>query len=329
MVEEVLPQGEVGKMRRNLLILIGVLVGLIVVALILERPFGGGRKEEIKPLFPGFDPQAVLKVEIRDGGTTTVLKKTEDGWTVETARNYPADEEAVKEMFDEVKGMMTEELVSRDPSKHPRFRVNEDGVEVKMFGEGDKLLAHLFVGKSGPDYISTYVRRANSNDVYLIRRTLRPVFAKGKTGWCSKEILSFDEERAVQVEIVSQGRRVVLKKDEEWKMVEPEEAKVKAEELREMLRELSRLKADDLEIEKGPKECGLERPSAEVSVKLDDGTVYRISFGDESDGKRYLKAEGKEQIFMVYKYKVKRILKTADELKEEGKGEGEGQKKEK
>ena len=316
-------------MRRNLLILIGVLVGLIVIALILERPFGGGEKEEVKPLFPGFDPQAVVKVEIKDAGTTTVLKKTKGGWAVETARNYPADEEAVKEMFDEVKGMTTEELISRDPSKHSRFRVNEEGVEVKMFGEGDKLLAHLFVGKTGPDYISTYVRRADSNDVYLIRRTLRPVFAKGKTGWCDKEILSFDEDRAVQIEIVNEGKKVVLKKDGEWKMVEPEEAKVKADEIDRMLRELSKLKADDLEIEKELKGCGLENPSAEVSVKLDDGTVYRIFFGDESDGKRYLRAEGKEQIFMVYKYKVKRILKTADELKEEeGKGEGEGQKKE-
>jgi hypothetical protein len=308
-------------MKRSFYVLLGILAFLVIIALIIERPFGGGEREKEEMMFPGFDRAMVERVEIKENGETVELKREGDEWVVSSARGYPADGRAIEEMFDEMMEMTTRDLISENPDKHPKFKVNEDGIEVKMFGKGDKTLAHFFVGKLGPDYTSTYVRKADSKEVYLIPRTLRPVFGKGKTGWCDKEVISFDPQDVSSLELEDSGTVIALERSEKgWKMTKPEEAEADTETVEEILRTLSNFKADDVEVDKGEIECGLDVPSSKVTIKLKDGTEQILNFGKEENNRRYLKAKGKDQIFQVYRYRVNRIFKKPDDLKTEEEG---------
>ncbi|MCD6508578.1 DUF4340 domain-containing protein [Candidatus Poribacteria bacterium] len=309
-------------MRRNLYVLLIILAFLVIIALVMERPFGKGEKKKEEALFPRFDRAQVEKVEITENGETVELKREGDEWIVPTAKGYPADETAVDKMFDEMDEMTTKELISENPDKHPKFKVNEDGIEVKMLGKNDKTLAHFFVGKMGPDFISTYVRRADSKKVYLIPRTLRPVFGKGKTGWCDKEVLSFNVDDVSEVEIEDSGSSISLKKtDKGWEMTKPEKAEADKDAVEGILRTLSNFKADDVEIKKSESECGLDVPSSKVMIKLKDGTEKILRFGKEQNSRRYLKVDGKDQIFVVYKYRVSKIFKKPEDLKAKKEGE--------
>jgi len=311
-------------MRRNFYVLLIILALLVIIALIMERPFGKGEGKKEEVLFPGFDRAQVEKVEITENGETVELKREGDEWVVSTARGYPADGTAVDRMFDEMDEMTTKELISENPDKHPKFKVNEDGIEVKMLGKNDKTLAHFFVGKMGPDYISTYVRRADSKKVYLIPRTLRPVFGKGKTGWCDKKVVSFNVDDVSEIELEDSGALISLKRTEKgWEMTKPQKAEADKEAVEEILRTLSNFRADDVEIKKSEIECGLDVPSSRVTIKLKDGTKKTLRFGKEQNSRRYLKAEGKDQIFVVYKYRISKIFKRPDDLKAKKEGENE------
>lgn len=303
-------------MRRNLYLLLIILALLVIIALIMERPFGRGRKKEELALFPGFDRAKVEKIEITENGETVELKREGDEWVVSTAKGYPADNIAVNRMFDEMDEMTSKELISENPDKHPKFKVNKDGIEVKMLDKEGKTVAHFFVGKIGPDYISTYVRRADSKKVYLIPRTLRPVFGKGKTGWCDKEVISFNIDDVSQIDLEDSGTSISLKRTEKgWEMTKPEKTEADKDAVEQILRTLSSFKADDVEIERGEIECGLDVPSSKVTIKLKDGTEKILLFGKEKNNRRYLKAEGKDQIFMLYKYRIKKIFKKPEDLK--------------
>ncbi|MYA98907.1 hypothetical protein F4X90_04365, partial [Candidatus Poribacteria bacterium] len=87
---------------KQLLILGGVFVFLLLVVLIFENPFGKSEHEKkvetATPLFPNFDKEQVAKIEIIAIDGTTTLSKQEGTWIVTSMDNYPADSEGIAEL---------------------------------------------------------------------------------------------------------------------------------------------------------------------------------------------------------------------------------------
>ena len=71
--------------------------------------------------------------------------------------------------------------------------MDSTGVEAKLMDANDKLLAHLFVGKTTPGFLSSYVRPADSNDVYVAQGYLQSVFNKGTRTWKDRTIFDFNK----------------------------------------------------------------------------------------------------------------------------------------
>ena len=185
---------------KQLLVLVGVLVVLGLLVLILENPFGKSEEqkkvEEAGLLFPYFNKVDVAKIEIiaAFGTTTTVLVKQNDQWLVESMDNYPADQTAVEELLDKVAEMKTVQRASSNPEKQSVFQVDSSGVEAKLTDAGGNLLAHLFAGKTTPEIFNSYVRAADSNDVYIVKGYLKATFDKGYRSWRDRTIFAFLKE---------------------------------------------------------------------------------------------------------------------------------------
>ena len=112
--------------NRQLQVLGGIFVLLLLVVLIFENPF---RKSEYQKkieaataLFPNFDKEQVTKIEIIANGQTSTLMKQDDSWVVASMDNYPADTESVDELFAKVGELTMQTLSPTTPKTRLNFK---------------------------------------------------------------------------------------------------------------------------------------------------------------------------------------------------------------
>ena len=309
---------------KQLLILGAIFVVLVIVVLLFENPFGQSEYEKkvetAIPLFPNFNKEQVVKIEITATGETTTLSKQNDNWVVASMDNYPADGEGVAELLSKVTEFKNTQRVSNNPEKQLEFEVDSTGVEAKLMDASDKVLAHLFVGKTTPGFLSSYMRPADSNDVYVAQGYLQSVFNKDTRTWKDRTIFNFNKGIVTQLNIISPEETVELRLDADgaWQMLKPVAAAAKTTEVDALLTTFSGLDTDDFaEAKDELAEYGLDTPQSTISAMLNDGTTATLHVGKEEEGKLYVKRDDKDTVFRLFKSNVDRLIKKSDTLKAE------------
>ena len=309
---------------KQLLILGAIFVVLAIVVLFFDNPFGQSEYEKkvetAMPLFPNFNKEQVVKIEITATGETTTLSKQNDSWVVASMDNYPADGEGVAELLSKVTEFKNTQRVSNNPEKQSEFEVDSTGVEAKLMDASDKVLAHLFVGKTTPGFLSSYMRPADSNDVYVAQGYLQSVFSKDTRTWKDRTIFNFNKGIATQLNIISPEETVELRLDADgaWQMLKPIAAAAKTTEVDALLTTFSGLDTDDFaEAKDELAEYGLDTPQSTISAVLNDGTTATLHVGKEEEGKLYVKRDDKDTVFRLFKSNVDRLIKKSDTLKAE------------
>ena len=307
---------------KQLLILGAIFVVLGIVILLFENPFGQSEYEKkvetAMPLFPDFNGEQIVKIEITATGETTTLSKQNGSWVVASMDKYPADSEGVAELLSKVAEFKNTQRVSNNPEKQAEFEVDSTGVEAKLMDVNDKVLVHLFVGKTTPGFLSSYVRPANSNDVYVAQGYLQSVFNKGTRTWKDRTIFSFNKGIVTQLNIISSEETVELRLDAEgtWQMLKPVVAVAKTTEVDTLLTTFSGLDTDDFaEATDELAEYGLDTPQSTISALLNDGTTATLHVGKEEEGKLYVKRDDKDTVFRLFKSNVDNLIKKSDALK--------------
>ena len=100
-----------------------------------------------------------------------------------------------------------------------------------MSAGGDEV-AHVIVGKPGPDFMSTYLRPVDQDNVYRVSVYLRTQVDRGDQTWRHKTILKVAQsEIASYTATDSTGVRVTVGRDEtgQWRMSEPKEGLARSE----------------------------------------------------------------------------------------------------
>ena len=309
---------------KQLLILGAVFVVLAIVVIVFENPFGKTEYEKkveaAMPLFPDFDKEQVTKIEIIATDGTATLVKQDSNWVVASMDNYPADSEGVAELLTKVGEFKNTQRVSTNPEKQAEFQVDSTGVEAKLMGANDKLLAHLFVGKTTPGFLSSYVRPADVNDVYVAQGYLQSVFNKGTRTWKDRTLFDFNKGNVTELNISSPEETVELRLDANgiWQMLKPEASAVNTTEVDTLLTTFSELDTDDFaEAKDNLAEYGLDTPQSVISAALNDGTTATLYIGKEEEGKLYVKRDDKETVFRLFKSNVDRLIKKSETLKAE------------
>ena len=309
---------------KQLFILGAIFVVLAIVILLFENPFEQSeyqkKVETAMPLFPNFNGEQVVKIEIIATGETTTLSKQNGSWVVASMSNYPADSEGVAELLSKVGEFKNTQRVSNNPEKQAEFEVDSTGVEAKLMDANGKVLVHLFVGKTTPGFLSSYVRPADSNDVYVAQGYLQSVFDKGTRTWKDRTIFSFNKGIVTQLNIISPEEIVELHLDANgaWQMLKPVAAAAKTTEVDTLLTTFSELDTDDFaEARDELAAYELDAPQSTISAVLNDGTTATLHVGKEEEGKLYVKRDDKDTVFRLFKSNVDRLIKKSDALKAE------------
>jgi hypothetical protein len=309
---------------KQILILLGVLAVLVVLVLIVANPFRVDEHtkkiETAQMLFPNFDKESITQIEITAAGETTTLKKENDQWVVSSMDNYPADSEGIGELLDKVAGFKKVVLRSKNPEKQSSFQVDSTGTEAKLLDSGGNPQAHVFVGTTTQSYLSSYIRAADSDHVYVAAGYLKSIFDKGTRTWKDRTIFDFNKGDVMQMNIKSETEEIELQlgADGKWQMLNPTVASAKQTEIDSLLGKLSALDADDFaEPKEDLAEYELQLPKSSIVATLNDGSKKTLLIGKEEGGKHYVKREDKAQIFMLFKSNIDQLTKKSEDLKDD------------
>ncbi|MEP0813639.1 MAG: DUF4340 domain-containing protein [bacterium] len=295
---------------KRLIVLLVILLLLAAAVFVVQKP----RIEQERRiregassapnLFPSLDVDKVNKIFIDDGIDKRTLEKTGDGWLVSSdgAKFFPADKTKVDEVLDCMKQDLTEDNVASSlKEKHAQFEVDEKtGTQVAVYAGGEEPAAKFIIGKQGPDYSSTFVRKDGDDRTFLIARQLSAVFNRDLNGWRDKHVMKFDPALVTEAYFDFDGQKYRVKKEDKgWMLLEPEESPANGIKIEAELKSLSELEATGFE-DKPIEEAGLSKPASEVLLTFADGTKLRALFAAEDAGYVNAYIEGKsDTIFKI------------------------------
>ena len=326
------------KLKHNLILLI-VLIVFASVILLVERPFENKTKktrEEASPLFPDLKVEQVKKIVVKKSNTTTTLENRDNLWYLLDKEAYPADPTIVEGVIKKIQDFKKINLASRKKDKHSLFEVKEGmGVEVTLLGPEKKELARFLIGKTGPDFLSTYIRKADSDDVYLYDDYLRADFDKQVNNWRDKTILAFNPNEVVTLTIskLKEKETIALTKDTQgnWQLEEPISSLAENPPIEKLLTTLGNLKAADFaDEEKELKDSGIDDPTYQITVRLKDNRKKTLLVGNKKEkGQYYAKNDEKKYLFLLDQNTVESLVPKVKDLQKAKTESGEKKPQEK
>jgi hypothetical protein len=181
-------------MKRSTLILAGILALLTLAAfLVLQRPGEQSISAGDGEMLVSYDSAAVDKIEVKSVSGTTVLQREGSGWMLTVPLRAQADDGSVRQLLSQGRTIAVKAMVSSNPQKQGVFQVDSTGTLVRISTGGEERAAFR-IGKGGPSYTETYVRREGSDDVYLADGMLLHVFVRQPRDWRDKAILRLPQE---------------------------------------------------------------------------------------------------------------------------------------
>jgi len=193
--------------NRRPLIYLSVAVLVVMATFIVERP-DDERISDVsaKYLIDGYDSAKVASFEVTQLMDGAQLRREGEGWAVAELASpakrelfaaegrYPpeanwvqAESVRVNSALGSFGGLEEGLFVSDNPEKQHEYRVDAAGVSVRGYDSDGNKLFDVIVGKSGPDFMGTYVRREGENRVWLVNRPIVGAFSPRASDWEKRE----------------------------------------------------------------------------------------------------------------------------------------------
>jgi hypothetical protein len=120
----------------------------------------------------------------------------------------------------------------------------------------------------------TYIRLAGSPEAYVADLDVREDLKKDAKKYRSKDLLEYDKDKVVQVDVVSEGKTYSLVKgaSDAWVIDKPCKASADKSKIDSFLSDLKLIRADDF-IEDAPKNLapfGLDKPKTTVTLTIEE-----------------------------------------------------------
>jgi hypothetical protein len=285
-----------------------------------QRAARKGRKIEL-PLTAGFDASRAAGITITaPGKAAVVLKKHGGSWDITVGdRTFSADAAAVTSLLEQIGTLKSATVASRNPKNFESFDVSDGkAVDVKIEDAGQKVFAHVLLGKNGPDIFSTYVRAKDAGIVYLVPGILKNMADRELKDWRDKKIWGLNGGRIAELTVAG-DRNLQLKKDAtgSWQAVCDGKAFAAGKNAAaKAIQSFATLKAADF-IDGSPKEAGLDKPLRTITAVLDNGTREVLLVGaDKNAFQHYVKPGSQKQVFIVEKSETESFSPSCEGLKE-------------
>jgi len=302
-----------------------ILVGLLILFLVLY--FGLTHKEKqrlfpkVKENFLEVDTSAVDKIEIKKLGMHIVFEKKDQDWWITVPENYKADRLSVNKLLESAQDIKVKNLISTNKEKQIKFQVDTlTGTRLNFF-QDEGLKASVVIGKMSPDFTHAYVRKTESDEVFLAVTYLSFILNRTLKGWKDRVVFELDLEDVTAVDITRGKKKFKIVPEDTLWMVSPypykESFKAKREQMDQFLDALCFLITDDFPSRRDLEKLDLEKPVFHYTITLKDGTekslgVFKLK---DQEGQYFLKKDDDDTVFLLYQRSFERIDKEIDDFK--------------
>ncbi|MCU0656394.1 MAG: DUF4340 domain-containing protein [Polyangiaceae bacterium] len=261
---------------------------------------GSSALPEFKLAADDVDKITKLQIKNADKGEV-ILEKQGDQWRVKQPVDYPANQQNVKSVLDNLKEIKAKDVIEKSASAYADYQVDDaKAVRVTAFKGNDKAI-DLFFGKSGGR--GQMARKDGVEGVFAVSGYSSYIYARDTKGWRESSILKFDDAAVTKVEIKNEtGEFVFSKEGESWsgKLKNDKIERLDENKVKDMLRAYKGLMAEDFGDGKSDADAGLDSPSSTVTFTLKEGNPIKLLVGKPSSGEnRFLRKDGDKQIYVI------------------------------
>ena len=182
--------------QRQLFMLLGAL-GVVVLIAFLSGAFDNDFSEMDVPTF-GIDTEAIEKIAITtDGDDSIIIEKQEDRWVVTAPVEAAADSIALTRLTENLGELKLESVVSSNPDRYENYGVTESAQQVIVTAGGSDQT--LYIGNSGPDYRSLFLRMNDDPRVFVTNGRLNA--PTGLDAWRDKTIMQLTSSNIERIQV--------------------------------------------------------------------------------------------------------------------------------
>jgi hypothetical protein len=291
-------------MKKSTLILVATFVVLLIVTYLLLRPSGEKiTTYKISERIVDIDSAAVEKIELKTPDRQIVLEKMGGQWMLTSPLHYPASPTATEQLLTQLKDIKLESLISSNPEKQSLFKVDSSGTVITVY-EHNAAKPAFIVGKEGSDYLSVYVRKVGSNDVYLAQGLHGYTINKQVHEWRDKTIFKTVPQSISQITFHYGDTTFALRQTNNMWFVDTDSAQQGTVE--SFLNAISNLQADDF-IDSTITKLPAPRLILDIAA-ANNGQIRLYPAG--KDVKKYIvQVAGFSQLFELMEYSAERLMK--------------------
>jgi len=289
----------------------------------------------VKESFISTDTSQVDYVHIRNKDGEITMKRIGGTWRITDPYDYPANPSYVETLIKKLVDLKYESLITSRKDKYEDFEVEGEEAAYVEVGKEDEVVDKFYCGKPSKTYTHTYLRKADSDEVWLVAGTPRSSFTRKPNDWRDKKILSLDKTMLERVLLKFPDETVELTRsittpDEDTTFVEPDTSWTvvprrgkpfrPADKVMNRIRNtVSRMNAMDFKVKGTDDIPDFSNPLLTVEVFLEGDRHEVIDFvADPESENKYVarKNANEETVFVVYQSTFNNLAKRPDDFKE-------------
>ena len=303
-------------MKKPLYLLLGLLaIFVIVYFLLIQKEKKTFRQEKVEN-FLQLDSAAVNRFEFNLFDTKLAFEKVGQRWHMTRPDSCRADDRAVEQMLSMAMHLEVGEKISSNPEKQFVFQVDTLMGNRLDFFDGEDLLASMVIGKMQEDRLHAYLRKTDSDDVYLAKGLFSSIANRRLDLWKDRSLFVLDPKQASQIELSQDQKKFRLTREDTLWLVSahPYQESFAADggAVEEYIETLANMKIDDFVKTSQSGGIGFDRPQLELKLTFPDGEqekVVAVAQGGE-ESRYHVKTDRDRNVFILYEFNFKRIAKT-------------------
>ncbi len=308
-------------MRKSLLYMCALAVLLLAAYLVMSQMEQRALTPHEATNFVGADSGMVNRIVVTRLGEQVELNKSGDSWTViDAGKPQRADMMVLEQIANIASNLTVGEIISSNPEKQMLFQVDTLLGKRVSFYRDTKALGELIVGKAGSDFRSTYVRKPESNDVYLAGMALTRFFDRSARGYRDKVVAPLDSAKMTMIDVKGKDFEYnLIRIDSIWTLKAGNEPAFVADHGKalQMIGMLANLRVADFVSDAERDTISFESAHDMVTVHMIDGSsvslILRAKTAEAKD--YYVKFSTLEDLFTVFEGTRNSLMKKPDDYK--------------
>lgn len=294
--------------QKHIFMLVGVLAVLLVAAW-LSGYFSGPPSTVETPQI-SVEPASVETITVRKGNDEIVARRTDDGWRLESPVTADVDTTASSALLSHLSTLHIENMVSSNPERYGLFQV--DSAQATYIRLDGTTPVEMFVGKSGPDFQSRYIRLGDDARVFLA--TDVPSSQPTVDRWRNKQLWANPKEGISTVSVTTPDASYEIANvaggwmiNEDGRQILADSAKVQR-----YLTRIASVKADGFLMDV-PMESVTDSTTHSVEVSWVNGGSSRLEMKERASDAAAV-APDVDGVIKLYTYRVKSLAPAPADL---------------